>query len=335
MATTVSNTNQTAAQPHPHSGWTKLLAVIASIAIIVCTYGTVLRDNFATAAKLVVFMKNAQTFVHISDAVKAEVSANLPQSVKDNFLQNALAEKLLDVIVTPENVAKVAEPLLTATYKVADKTDATIKNDNVIIESGKYKTQASKFVSDSKLPQVLTDPLNSLINSVPNDIKIVDGQKNPDSPLLLMVKLRMAFQKLNAVVNVLWWVIILSLLGIVALNWRNYRSVLRSIGLSLGITGLIITIGSWMFAPVMLIFLPQSTDPVIGNTLNQATADIINQYFLLTRPYGFFLLIVGVVLYVLYRFDVIARSADFVRKQMKKRSAKTTHHSHASHSSKK
>ncbi len=327
MSPTTTKTNQTAAQPRQHRGWTKLLAVIASIAIIVCTYGTVLRDNFSTAAKLVVFMKNASTFVHISDAVKSEVSANLPQSVKDNFLQNALAQKLLDVIVTPENVAKVAEPILTTTYKVADKADAQIKNNNVVIESAKYKDQASKFVNDSKLPQVLADPLNSLINSVPSDITIVNGQKNPDSPLLLMVKLRMVFQKLSALVTVLWWVIILSLLGIVALNWRDYRSILRSTGLTIGVSGLIITIGSWVFAPIALIFLPQSTDPVIGSSLNQATSDIINYYFTLTRPYGFFLLTVGLTLYLLYRFDVIARGTAFVGQQLKKRSSKSTHHS--------
>ena len=333
MPTQTHKQPETNTKHKEHRGWTRFLAIIAAIAILVCTYSTVLRDNFATAAKLVVFMRNANTFVHISSAIKAEVSENLPTSVKDNFLQNALAQKLLDVIVTPENVAKVAEPILTTTYKVADKADAQIKNNNVVIESGKYKTQASKFVNDSKLPPVLSEPLNSLINSVPGDITVVDGQKNPDSPLLLMVKLRMAFQKLDALVTILWWVIILSLVGIVALNFRNYRAILRTTGLTLGISGLIVTIGSWMFAPITLLFVPQSTDQVIGNTLNQATTDIINTYFTLTRPYGFFLLLVGLVFYLIYRFDVIARATTFVQKQLKKNKTKSAqgHQPHSSH----
>jgi hypothetical protein len=317
-----------------HHGWTRVLAVLAAVAILLCTYATVLRDNFATAAKAYVFMRNAQTFVHISDAVKAEVSENLPQSVKDNFLQNALSEKLLDIIVTPENVAKVAEPILTAAYKVVDKTDAQVKNNNVVIESGKYKSQATKFVSDSKLPPVLSEPLNSLINSVPGDIKIVDGQKNPDSPILMLVKLKAAFQKLNTIVAVLWWIIVLSLAGIVALNYRNYRAILRISGLVFGISGLIITIGSWMFAPVALLFVPQSTDKVIGDTLNQAIADIINSYFNLTRPYGFFLVLLGLALYLLYRFDAIHRVVVFAQSKQPKTKPHTTQH-HSSHTYKK
>lgn len=276
-----------------HNGWNRFLLILLTILLVVCTYATVLRDNFLTGAKAFVFLKEAKVFVTTAEIVKSEISAKLPDSIKNNYIKQAIANKLLDIIVTPENVAKVAEPGIDAAYKLA-KAPTDIENNKVVLDTTQYKKQASEYIPGLQLPKVIIDEANDLINAVPNDLTIVDLQKRPNSVLATFIRIRDLMRTINDVTNVLWILTVVNLLALVLVNIKSMGRFLHSLGWSFGVAGSIIVVGSYILPPITTAVVPQSTDPVIGNAMNTLVSNITNQYFVLTRGYGWLLIIIAV-----------------------------------------
>lgn len=314
-----------------HTGWLRFLGGILVVALILCSYMSIIQANFSTAAKTVVFLREAKVLDNGADIIKAEVNDKLPEKVKNNFIQNAIAQKLLDIIVTPENLSKVAEPALKLAYQVTTKAPTEIQNNQVVLNTQQYKDQASQFINNSKLPDVLNQPIDAIISATPNQLTLVSNVKDsPSNPLVIMIQLRNALRVINTSVTLLWWVIILDILAIIALGWREYRRLLHVTTWTFGIAGLFLTIGSWVFPPVLLLVIPQSTDPVIGSQLNELMANVINFLFNASRSYGLLFVLIAVIAYVLKRFDLIAKAVDLSKHLWKKymgpRNSHSAHH---------
>lgn len=276
-----------------HSGWNKFLLILLTVLLVLCTYATVLRDNFLTGAKAFVFLKEAKVFVTTAEIVKSEINAKLPDSIKNNYIKQAIVSKLLDIIITPENVAKVAEPGINAAYKLA-KAPTDIENNKVVLDTTQYKQQASEYIPGLQLPKVITDAANDLVNAVPNDLTIVDLEKRPNSILATFIRIRDLMRTINDVTNVLWVLTIINLIALVLVNIKSIGRLLHSFGWSFGVAGSIVVVGSYIFPPIATAVVPQSTDPIIGNAMNTMVSNIIYQYFVLTRGYGWLLVLIAV-----------------------------------------
>lgn len=277
-----------------HNGWNKFLLILLSILLVLCTYGTVLRDNFLTAAKAFVFLKEAKVFITTAEIVKAEISAKLPDSIKNNYIKQAIVAKLLDIIITPENVAKIAEPGINAAYKLA-KAPTDIEKNKVVLDTSQYKKQASEYIPSLQFPKVITETANDLVNAVPNDLTIVDLQKRPNSILATFIRIRDMMRTINDAVNTLWILTILNIIVVVLVNLKRIGQMLYGFGWSFGVAGSIIVVGSYIFPPITSSIIPQSTDPVVGNSMSTLTNNVVSQYFYLTRGYGWFLVVIALL----------------------------------------
>lgn len=283
---------ETASIKPAHNGWNRFLLILLTILLVVCTYATVLRDNFLTGAKAFVFLKEAKVFVTTAEIVKSEINNKLPASIKDNYIKNAIVSKLLDIVVTPENVAKVAEPGINAAYKLA-KAPTEIENNKVVLDTSQYKKQASEYIPGLQLPKVITEAANDLVNAVPDNLTIVDLQKRPNALLATFIRIRDVMRTINDITNVLWVLTVINLLALVIVNLKSLGRLLHSIGWSFGVAGSIIVVGSYIFPPITSSVIPQSTDPVIGNAMNTMVNNITYQYFALTRGYGWLLVVIA------------------------------------------
>lgn len=282
-----------------HNGWNRFLLITLTFLLVLCTYATVLRDNFLTAAKAYVFLKEAKVFVVTADIVKSEINAKLPESIKDNYIKNAVVAKLLDIVVTPENVAKVAEPGINAAYRLA-KAPTDIENNKVVLDTSQYKTQASEYIPSLGLPKVITEAANDLIAAVPAELTLVDLEKRPNSLLATFIRIREMMKTINDIANVLWVITIINLLALVVVNLKSLGRLLHSLGWSFGVAGSLIVVGSYIFTPIIGAIVPQSTDPVIGNSMNTLVNNITAQYFVLTRGYGWLFIIIAAVACLAY-----------------------------------
>ena len=282
-----------------HSGWNKFLLILLTVLLVLGTYATVIRDNFLTGAKAFVFLKEAKVFVSTAEIVKSEINAKLPASIKDNFIKQALVGKILDIVVTPENVAKVAEPGINAAYKLA-QAPTDIEGNKVVLDTSKYKQQASEYIPSLQLPKVVTDAANELVKSVPNDLTIVDLEKRPNSILATFIRIRDMMRTINDITNILWVLTLINLIALVVVNLKSIGRLLHSLGWSFGVAGSVVVVGSFIFPPIMSSVIPQSTDPVIGNAMNTMVNNIIYQYFVITRGYGWLLVVIAALACLAY-----------------------------------
>lgn len=312
-----------------HTGWLRFLGFVLVVALILCSYLSVLQANFSTAAKTMVFLRGAKVLESSADIIKAEVNDKLPDGIKNNFIKNAIAQKLLDIIVTPENLAKVAEPGLKIAYQVTTKAPTEIQNNQVVLNTQQYKTQAEQFVGSAKLPEVLSQPIDSIIQATPNQLTLVSNVKDSQTnPLVLMIRMRNTLNMINAGVTLMWWIIILDILGIIALSWRQYRRLLHTAAWTFGAAGLFIVVASYMFPPILTLVVPQSTDALIGGQLNDLMANVTNFLFNQTRSYGLFFVLIAIIAYVLKRFDLIAKGVELSKRLWKKYIGPRHHRAH-------
>lgn len=281
--------------------WGRLLLITLTILLILCTYLTILRNNVSTGANAFVFLKEAKVFVVTTDIVKAEIAERLPDDIKKNYIKNTVASRLLDVIITPESVAKVAEPSINAAYRVA-KEPTKISNNQVVLETDKYKNQALEFIPTIQLPGAITDVANRLVGSIPDQLTLIDLQKRPNSILATFIQIRDTIRTISNIVNILWVLVVVNILLLIAVNIKTPGRILRTISWVLGVTGLVIVIGSYIFAPIINIIFLQNIDTISGNSLNTLTSNIANHYFLLTRGYGWLYIATAVVAYIAFWF---------------------------------
>ncbi len=283
----------TQSKPIPrHGGWNRFFLILLTILLVLTCYITILRDNFNTGSKTYLFLREAKVFDNFTELAKIQIRSNLPQNIKNNIIKRAMIEKIMEIIITPENVAKIAEPAIDGLYKLSNKA-TTIAGETIIIDTTPYKKQANEYLPSLGLPQGLNDASNDFIGSVPDKITIIDVKNNPNSPLAVFVKLRAAYKTLSIIADILWLLILINLISLVALNIKSIPRLLSALYKSFGIAGGLIVALSYLAPPIVTSIMPQGANPAASSAITSLVADALESFMLITRGYGWTMLVIA------------------------------------------
>ncbi len=269
-----------------YSGWNRVVLFILTITLVLVSFAFVIRNNFTTGAKSYFFLKESHAFDNIAQIAKNELNDNLPDNIKNNFIKRAIVAKITDTIVTPENVAKVAEPAIIKMYNLSGE-DTKLVDKKIVFNTYAFKSQAEQYLPAVGLPQGLADTTSQFIKSVPDTIRILDIAENPNSPLALIVKLQSIFKIISTITNALLWVIIIGMLSVFLLNIKNFARLLKTYCFAFGISGAIVLAISYG-GPMISSSLLTESDPA-----NALANNLIDNFCRLTRSYGWVLLSIG------------------------------------------
>ncbi|MCX6806033.1 MAG: hypothetical protein NTY56_01140 [Patescibacteria group bacterium] len=281
-------------QTKTHSGWNRLLLALLVVVLILASLLTVFRNNFSTGTKAYLFLKESQAIENITELTKVELRNNMPESIKSNFIKNALVNKVVDIVVTPENVSKIAETGLVNLYKLSDKA-ADIATKKIEFDTTIFKSQAEQYIPNLGLSESLTTTTLDFVKSVPNNVIIVNVEKQPNSPIATFLKIRNAYKGINMTTNILWLVVLLSLIGVIIINRKSLRKVLRSIYWSFGIAGAFVLLASYIVPPIANSFLPSTGNASESTAIGNLVDGIINNYFGLVRGFAWLYIIVAAI----------------------------------------
>jgi len=277
-----------------HKFWNKLILILLAVLLVLASYMTILRDNFASGAKTYLFLKEARAYENIADLAKIEIRSNLPENIKNNFVKRAVVEKIMEIVITPENVSKVAEPGLIALYKLSDKA-ASLAGEKIVIDTAEFKKQANEYLPALGLPAGFTEATNDFVKAVPNQITIIDVDKNPNSPIAAFVKIREAYKGLNTATNVLWVLIITALAALVAINIRAGQKILSTITWSFGVAGGLMLAMSYAITPIVVSIIPQNPSPAINSATTNLVADALDYFLMVSRSYGWTMIVIALL----------------------------------------
>ncbi len=293
--------NESKTSPAKHRGWNRLVAVVITISLIVVCYGTALLNNFGTAAKLQNFLHESKSFSYTADIIKAEISDKLPPKIKNNVIELTLITKFMDYVITAENIEKLAQPGLRLTYKAAN-TPTSIQDNKVVIATATYKDQTISYINSLGLADALKEPAQSLINSVPQELTVIDNSKHPNNPIMVLIRMRDSLRFVDSMVNVLWWVIPIGFIIVLLLNLRNLRRLSKTLAWIFGTPAVVILLGSWLFPGLIGVFGARNNDPVIGEQVNGLINSASSYLFATTRNFGLVCLVLGVIFTLVYLF---------------------------------
>ncbi len=279
-------------QTKTHSGWNRLLLVIVTIVLILASYLTVFRNNFANGTKAYLFLKQSQAIENITELTKVEIRSNLPESIKGNFIKNALVNKIIDVVITPENVAKVAEPGIINLYKLSGKA-ADLATKKIEFDTTAFKAQTEQYLPKLGLSESVTNTTLDFVKSVPDNVVIVNVEKQPNSPIAIFMKIRNAYRAINTTTNVLWVLALLGAIGIIIINRKSLSKILSSIYWSLGIAGIFVLISSYIVPPIANSFLPASGNQAESSAISNLVNGLLENYFVLVRGFGWLFIIIA------------------------------------------
>jgi len=280
-------------QKNNHIVWNRVLLTLLSILLVVTSFVVILRDNFISSSKAYLFLKESQAFENVAELAKDTVRNNLPDKVKNNFIEKALIEKIMEIVITPQNIAKVAEPGIQGLYNLSGKA-ANLADKNISFDTRPIKTQAQQYIPSLGLPKAFVDASDEFVKSVPDEITILDVKKNPNSPLAIFVKLRNAYRTLNTLANILWILVVINIISLIAVNIKNISRMLKSFAWAFGSAGVASLILSYLSPQLASLFIgtgTNSTDQSIANLVN----GLIQHYFKLMNSYGLLYIVIGVI----------------------------------------
>jgi hypothetical protein len=283
---------ETKTKTKTYSGWNRLLLTIVTIVLIIASYLTVFRNNFANGAKAYLFLKQSQAIENITELTKVEIRSNLPESIKGNFIKNALVNKVIDVVITPENVAKVAEPGIINLYKLSNKA-ADLATKKIEFDTTTFKAQTEQYLPKLGLSESVTSTTLDFVKSIPDNVIIVNVEKQPNSPIAIFMKIRNAYQGINTATNVLWIVVLLGLVGVIVINRKSFSRILSSIYWSTGIAGAFVLISSYIIPPVANSFLPSTGNQAESSAISNLINGLIQNYFNLVRGFAWLYIIIA------------------------------------------
>lgn len=278
-------------QTENHKVWNRVLLTLLSILLVATSFVVILRDNFISSTKAYLFLKESQAFENVAELAKDTVRNNLPDKVKNNFIEKALVEKIMEIVITPENISKIAEPGLKGLYQLSSKA-ASIADKNISFNTTAIKNQAQQYIPALGLPKAFVEASDDFVKSVPDEITILDVKKNPNSPLALFVKLRNTYRALNTIVNILWVVLVINILAIVLINLKALARMLKSFAWAFGSAGVASLILSYLSPQIASLFIgsvSNSTDQAVANLAN----GLIQQYFKLMSSYGWLYIVIA------------------------------------------
>lgn len=249
---------------------------------------------------MLAFFQNAKIYDNASTLIRLEVQNSYPPIIKKNLLLSGFANKLVDLVVTPELVANVAAPALRLSVGFA-KAPTSIIDNKVVIATAKYKQQAVQVLTDFGLPKFVVVNAKLIIDAVPVHLTLVNLEKRPNSILGLIIKAR-TFLAYNHMVRDISVMLIIATLVILLLHTIDkIKNFFVALSWSFGSIGLLIVgvyvIRMWL----MGMFLPTTQDAVTI-AQNALVIDAVSYLLQEVRNIGLIFLGTGVISMVCWKF---------------------------------
>lgn len=267
--------------------WLTPIAVfLITISLLLLPYLSVFKSTFTNAQNTITFFENSSTFSYTSQIIKSEIQGRLPEKVQQNLIERSIINKLTDLIITPKLVQNIAEPVIKYQIKrLNSKQVLTLTNNNVEFNLQPYKENLSSYIASFKLGEGIETTLNNFVTSVPNSVTIVDGQKNPNSVLIKIVKLREGYENILKAYTVAWVLIVFSALTLVGLFYKDLRKLFRMFAKIMIVSGISILALSYLAPALIANFVPTNITENSGSEINQLINSIVNQFFELSRSF--------------------------------------------------
>lgn len=305
-------------------GPTNIVLIVILFFALVClsVFGTINR-NFKDAVSANSFMTKTGIYTDMSNLVRLKIQEKYPPVIENNILLRGLANKLVDVVVTPEIVAKAAKPAIDTSYAFA-QGPTELLNDRVVLMTDPYKQQAKAMIGDLDLPRILVVNGDLLIDSIPAEFTIVNLEKHPNSVFGLILKARGLFEKNKIALDLSWLVIIMSLIFFLIHGIRHLRNLVTSLSISFGSAGLFVVIVSLLMPWIMRVSLPTAATEIAAAE-NNIVSKIVLTLFSEFRDVSYFFLGIAVILALLWKFVQWEKLQVKVNKMLKKIHVPTIH----------
>ncbi len=265
---------------------TPIAVLLITISLLLLPYLSVFKSTFTNAQNTITFFENSSTFSYTSQIIKSEIQGRLPEKVQQNLIERSIINKLTDLIITPKLVQNIAEPVIKFQIKrLNSKQVLTLTNNNVEFNLQPYKENLSSYIASFKLGEGIETTLNNFVTSVPNSVTIVDGQKNPNSVLIKIVKLRQGYENILKAYTVAWVLIVFSALTLVGLFYKDLRKLFRMFAKIMIVSGISILALSYLAPALIANFVPTNITENSGSEINQLINSIVNQFFELSRSF--------------------------------------------------
>ena len=281
--------------------WHRIAVIFGILSLIVITYTSIFVRNFETPDATANFLHNSNTFFYISEIIKTRVRNNYTSTLTNNIVEGAIADRLLDLVVTPERIQTLLTPALRAGSRIA-QIPLEFSGQDLVLPTQKYTQQLSQTISSSQLPPSAIDAANNLVASVPPQITVVDAGQNPNGTLIIINQLKVLMENVRTILTVSWIIFLLSLLTLIIVNLRIIRRLLKGLFWIFIASGIVIFLISFIAPAITDALANPSTDPITGVLKNQIIQSIVSYYFSLTRNTSLILILLGIAFYLLSRY---------------------------------
>ncbi|HVZ66748.1 MAG TPA: hypothetical protein VG917_00630 [Patescibacteria group bacterium] len=293
-----------------------VIIFLVSIASLCIGFFSVVNKNFKDVPSMLGFLENANVYNNVSDIVRLEIESRYPKTINNSIILSGLANKLLDFVVTPQTVEKVAKPALNLSVKFAQAPTSIIDN-NVVIATAKYKNQARETLSGFGLPKILLVNAGFLIDSIPAHLTIVNLEKHPNSILGIIIKLRTALKYSHKIVTISWIVMILALIFAIGNNIHRIKDLLKTLWIGFGISGGLIILLFLARGTLFAFALPNSSDP-ITLAQNRLVIDAVGYLLSQVKQIGVIYMVIAIISFVLYAFVKLDKVQSHINKVLRK-----------------
>lgn len=283
-----------------HSFWHVTAIIVSSLALLAITYSTLIVNNFRTPEATANFLKNSNSYYYIAEIVKANIRSHYPTELRTNVLQLTVADTILNTIVNQNLVERLALPTLRITAKV-EQLPLSFAQKNLVLNTGQYTQKLNATLTSLNLPTAVTDAGQKLIASVPQQITVVDTEKNPQSVLAAVVRARILLDNIQTILTVSWVILGIALLTLLLVNIRYLKRLVKGIIWIFATCGILVLIASHA-APAIAGTFPPNPDPIAGVLKDQMINSILTYYFSLTRSAGVAYFITAIVFFLVHHF---------------------------------
>lgn len=297
----------------PNKWLVRIAIILLCISIFLLPYLTVTKSLITNAQNTINLLKKAKTFEYTAEIAKSEIQSRLPEKVKQNLIEQSIINKIVDVIITPQLIQNISEPAIKLAIKqLQEDPKLSLENQKIELDVSPYKQNLGNYVSSLGLPDGIKESANNFSQSLPDKIAIVDIDKNPNNPLLILIKLRRLYNNILLANNILWVVLAISALSLVALLYKNVLRLGKLVGKSLVVVGIIVIIFSYLTPPALSLFVPNNLTESSGSEVAALINELDTQYFAMTQVYGWWYIGIGAIILLIvwyirnfgFKFDI-------------------------------
>lgn len=258
-----------------------ILVVCLFLVLLVFPFFKIINANFKDAPSMLNFLSKANVYNNASQILKLEVQDYYPKSIKNNFVLYGLANKLVDYVVTPNLVEKVAQPAVKLSVAFA-KSPTSIVSNKVVVATAPYKSQALSTVNELGLPKILVRVATLAVSSVPQRLTLVNLEKHPNSPLAMIIRARTILQHNETFLVLTSFAMLFLWIVLIVYNMRHIKKLFEAIWIALGSAFVIVLILSFLIPLVVSWNLPGDVGN-LGLAQNALVIDVVNYFIMELR----------------------------------------------------